>query len=224
MAENNFLQIGKPLIIVVVSLIIGWFGNMEYQKYQSETDLTKPIDKNIVNNTNKTNISRQTENTTNTNNSKTVNPTLYCPTITSASNYEFKRENEILYLSPNFLKTAKFSNGFKLNNLPSERQDLGFMSSPESYERVYRFECEKGSKVGENIDKLHCKSYFFVPELVKNTTDTRGKIIKIDKLYVDTFAFNIEGKNINDSNDLKNLKFNSITCSHNTDFLYHRYQ
>lgn len=213
----NFLQKSKLVIIIVISLIIGWLGSTEYQKYQSKTDLAKPLNK-------------QTKKIDTTNNSETVKPitaietikpTLFCPNIIVTSNYEFTwdkdvMENKILYLSPDFLKNAKFSDGFSLANLQRFETPSDIELDPSTYSGLYGFQCEKGSKAGENINKLYCKtSVIRAPELIRNTIDANGNITRTDRLYITAFIFNIEGKNINNLNDLKDLKPESTPCTNN---------
>lgn len=73
--------------------------------------------------------------------------------------------------------------------------------------------CRKGSYTGENTNKLYCKgSLFYDPEIKRITVDEDGNVISTDYLDID-FIFDISGKNLQNMNDLKSLKLESITCS-----------
>lgn len=94
MDKNKLLQEIRILIIVVASVTIGWFGCLEYQKYRSEKNLPKPIEENNATSLKSANVKKQTNTSVNTNLNKTAPTILYCPTITSALNYEFKWQKD----------------------------------------------------------------------------------------------------------------------------------
>lgn len=206
MEKNKFLQEIRVLMLVVSSIIIGWFGCLKYQEYQTENISVKPSSENVSNNVRSTTTREQTNTANNTNTKKTEEPILYCPTITSTFNYEFKWKkdygfagsgNDALFLSGNFLNQSTYSNGFTLNSS---------VRASDSYK------CEKGSKAGENINQLYCKTSF-PPELLKKTTDSWGNITRTDKLYITAFVFDVEDKDLKDETELKSLKARYVTCS-----------
>jgi len=133
---------------------------------------------------------------------------LKCPDITQTTTYEFNfgesiQGNKNLYLYADFLKNVKFSEYWELANNPSSNS---FMRDS--------FVCTKGSTAGESVNKLYCRPTFsYEPILRKNTVDSQGNIINTDYQYIKSFIFDITGKDINNANDLKNLKLESITCS-----------
>ncbi|HLC61725.1 MAG TPA: hypothetical protein VJI52_01775 [Candidatus Nanoarchaeia archaeon] len=142
------------------------------------------------------------------NNTQVSKPKISCPDIVQTTTYEFKwgesiQGNKHLYLYADFLKNVRFTNSWELSNLPSSSE-----FSRDS------FVCEKGSKSGESINKLYCRpTLSYEPRLRRNEIDSNGNIINTDYQYVKSFIFDISGKDINNAIDLKDLKFESITCS-----------
>ena len=135
-------------------------------------------------------------------------PAISCPTIVKTTTYGFSwgesiQRNRNLYLYADFLKNVKFSDEWELTSMPSSND---FMRDS--------FVCEKGSKAGESVNKLYCRpTISYEPRLRKNTMDSQGNIINTDYQYLKSFIFDASGKDINNANDLKNLKIEFITCS-----------
>jgi len=132
-----------------------------------------------------------------------------CPDITQvASKYDFKwaesdAGHNTLYLYADFILDMNFSDDYKLANKP----DLS------EYLRDYVV-CKKGEESGESIKKLYCKPiYVYEPMLEKQNIDSDGNIISTDTKYIKAFIFDIDGKDIENVNDLNSLKLEGITCS-----------
>jgi len=134
-------------------------------------------------------------------------PKISCPNIVKLpTTYEFwggDTSSKTLFLYADFLENVEFSDGWELTYTPS------------SHDAMSSFTCEKGSEAGESVNKLYCRSdsWAYEPRLRKNTIDSQGNIVKSDYQYITSFIFDISGKDINNANDLKNLKLESITCS-----------
>ncbi len=138
-------------------------------------------------------------------------PVDWCPDMTVNTAYNFKwadsmNGNRMLYLEADFIGVAQFSDAWTLKNPP----DISAYSTD-------TFVCKPGAEAGESTNKLYCTStIFYKPELIKNTIDENGNITKSDYTEIESFIFDITGKDIQNNVDLDSLTLEKITCSSNS--------
>lgn len=130
-----------------------------------------------------------------------------CPYSTKTASFSFElSESEsgkkIIFLLADFITQLKLSDNWILENEPI----MG------TYTRD-RFYCDIGTKTGQSINKLYCSGILYKPTLRRNSVDSDGNIIKTEYLYVKELIFDITGKDIQNIDNLKDLKLESVTCS-----------
>jgi len=137
----------------------------------------------------------------------TAPPKNLCPVLTKAAALNFEwgndwNDNRRLYLMADFLRPAEFSDGWMLDNLPSNA----------SYS-TDAFVCEKGSEEGESVNKMYCKvTISYTPRLKKNTVGADGTITNTDNLYIKTFVFDASSTDMNNPAELGKLPIESMVC------------